>query len=188
MTIGADDPRLVHIISNHLRDAGVVIMPCDTIYGLVGLVPESEERIRAVKGRGEDKPFLQLVADVSWVADLSDSPPPPKLSRHWPGPLTVVVRGRAGGTVAVRVPDSPLLREIIMELGRPLYSTSVNRTGQPSLWRIREIRAEFEDDVDLIVDAGDRECGMASTLVDATVKPARILRQGGLVLPPSELE
>lgn len=163
-------------------------MPCDTIYGLVGVAPDTEERIRAVKGRGEDKPFLQLVAGSAWVGRLSPAEVPLSLARHWPGPLTVILPARAGGTVAVRVPGSEFLRELIDAVGRPLYSTSVNRAGQPALWRVSQILAEFEGEVDLVVDGGDLPGAAPSTIVDASSSPRRIVRRGALEIAQSDLD
>jgi len=188
VTIGADDPRVMEAVSEVLKAEGIVIVPCDTMYGIVGAVPESERRIRLAKGRGEDKPFLQLIADVSWIRSFSDTPISPKLLKYWPGPLTIVIRIRAGDTLAVRVPGSPFLIRLITGLGKAIYSTSVNRAGTPPLSRIEEIRAEFGGDVDLIVDAGDLPQGVASTIVDSTQRPAKILRQGSLIITPADLE
>jgi L-threonylcarbamoyladenylate synthase len=162
-------------------------MPCDTIYGLVGSAPDTEARIRAIKGRGEDKPFLQLVADRSWVARVSPSEVPASLATHWPGPLTVILPALDGGTVAVRVPDSAFLRGILEAVGRPLLSTSVNRAGKPALWKIGEIVKEFESEVDLVIDGGDLPGVRPSTIVDATVVPYRVVRQGALELPGGKL-
>jgi L-threonylcarbamoyladenylate synthase len=186
--IGADNPGVLETVFGVLAARGIAILPCDTMYGIVGAVPESEHRIRVVKGRGEDKPFLQLIADVSWIRSFSDTLISPKLLKYWPGPLTIVIRRRSGDTLAVRVPDSPLLTKLIKSLGKAIYSTSVNRAGEPPLRRIGEIRAEFEDDVDLIVDGGDLPESSASTIVDLSRRPAKILRQGSLIVTPADLE
>jgi L-threonylcarbamoyladenylate synthase len=187
MVVTADNPasfaRLVEVLSR----GGVAIAPGDTMYGLIGVVPGADRRIREIKGRGEDKPFLWLIPDQSWTGRFTDSGVPEGLARHWPGPLTIVLPARAGGTVAVRVPDHPFLRELLIAVGEPLYSTSVNRAGQPPLQSVAAIRAEFEHDVDMVYDGGDFPPGPPSTLVDATVSPARILRQGALALTPADL-
>ena len=183
----ADSPDALSLLSHLLAGGGVAILPCDTIYGIVGIAPDSEQRIRAIKGRGEDKPFLQLLAERSWVSRLSEGDIPEALGRHWPGPLTVILPARGGGTVAVRVPDSPLLRGVLRVIDRPLYSTSVNRAGQPALWRIAEIVDAFEPEVDMVFDGGDLPGAAPSTIVDATVSPARVVRKGALLLPPADL-
>ncbi len=165
----------------------MAIIPCDTIYGIVGVDPEAEHRIRALKGRGEDRPFLRLVADASWVRALTGADAPARLARYWPGPLTLVLPLSAGGTLALRVPAAAWLRELVAGLGRPLLSTSVNRSGHPSLWRVSDIEAEFGRDVDMVLDGGDLPDAQPSTIVDATVRPYRVLRQGALVVAADDL-
>lgn len=186
MVIAAGSPEAFPRLLEALGRGGVAAMPCDTIYGLVGIAPDTETRIRAIKGRGEDKPFLQLVADSDWASRLA-SPVPPRLARYWPGPLTVILPAHGGGTVALRVPDSELLRSLIKSIGKPLFSTSVNKAGQAPLWRISEIIEGFESAVDLVLDAGDLPQASPSTLIDATSRPFRVVRQGSLVLPPEDL-
>ncbi|HVO37892.1 MAG TPA: L-threonylcarbamoyladenylate synthase [Spirochaetia bacterium] len=186
MVLPAADPEAFPLLVRTLSGGGIAIIPCDTIYGIVGIAPSTEQAIRAVKGRGDDKPFLQLIAEASWVGRLSAVEAPLSLSRHWPGPLTIVLPARAGGTVALRVPDSPFLRRLLAELDRPLYSTSVNRSGEAPVNTMDEIRRGFEKDVDLVLDGGPLS-GRPSTLVDASVRPCRVLRQGALVLPGEDL-
>jgi len=187
MVVSAGDPPSFPLLVNVLRSGGVAVVPCDTMYGLVGIVPGSEARIRGIKGREEGKRFLQLLAESSWVGRVADFEVPVRLLRYWPGPLTLVVPARAGGTVAVRVPDSSFLRELLDSIGAPLYSTSVNRAGNPPLRRISDIRREFGDEVDLLFDAGDLPPGRPSTVLDVTVRPFRVLRPGAVVLAPEDL-
>jgi len=165
----------------------VAVIPCDTIYGLVGTGPRAEARIRRLKRRADDKPFLWLVADPSWARRLTGRDAPARLARHWPGPLTLVLPSEGGGTLALRVPASPWLRELIAGLRQPLASTSVNRAGEPALWRVADIVAEFGTDVDLVLDGGDLPDAEPSTIVDAASRPFRILRQGALRVPPADL-
>jgi L-threonylcarbamoyladenylate synthase len=187
MKVAVTDPGLPSRLLEVLAGGGVVIMPCDTIYGIVGVAPASGERIRALKGR-EQKAFLQLIASAEWLNRFSDLRLPPGLSALWPGALTLIVPARdCSETVALRVPDDPLLRELLQELDRPLYSTSVNRSGEPALWRIEEIAAAFESSIELLVDAGDLEGRLPSTILDVTASPFRLLRQGALDIPPELL-
>ncbi len=187
MVVKAASPEAFRSLVRVLASGGVAIAPGDTMYGLVGIAPDSGDRIREIKGRGEDKPFLQLLPDPSWVAKFSPLAAPANLLKHWPGPLTLVFPAREGGTVALRVPDSHFLRELLEAVGRPLYSTSVNRAGAAPLQRVEEMRREFEDVVDLIYDAGDLPPGPPSTLVDVTSRPCRVLRPGALLLSPDDL-
>ncbi|HUX22703.1 MAG TPA: L-threonylcarbamoyladenylate synthase [Spirochaetia bacterium] len=187
MVLKRSDPQLPDRLLPLLSRGGVTILPCDTIYGFVGRVPETEARIRAIKGRGETNPFLVLIGSVVQAEDLAAGPIDKEVTKLWPGPLTVVIRTR-DGTLAVRYPDDPFLTEIIRSLDGPVYSTSVNRTGSAPLWRINEIVAEFESDVDMIVDDGDFPAGLPSTILDITTSPYRILRQGAFQVPRNLLE
>jgi L-threonylcarbamoyladenylate synthase len=185
--VAAGDPELRALVVRTLRASGLVIMPCDTVYGILGVAPETEARIREVKGRHETKPFIRLIADPGWLAGLASAEPPRAVLELWPGPLTLVLPAPGGGTVAVRLPDDELLRSIMREVARPLYSTSVNRAGEESLRTLSDIVAAFGDRVDVIVDGGDRREAMASTILDLTGRPARVLRQGSLRIPEAIL-
>src|SRR6056297_4106903 len=92
--------RVIEIVS----EGGVVIMPCDTIYGFIGRYPDTDLRIRTIKGRGETKPFLVL-SSKAHLKSLTNQKIPEKFSRYWPGPLTLILTAKTGGkTVAVRIP------------------------------------------------------------------------------------
>lgn len=158
-------------------------MMCDTIYGFVGIHPDAHDRIAGLKKREAGKPFLVLIPDVSWLHRFSDRELPEALRAYWPGPLTLIFRSRTGGTIALRVPEDDLLRNLMRLLRKPLISTSVNRSGEPPACRIDEIVRKFEAQVDLVVDSGDQEEGVPSTILDLTATPFRLIRQGRLVIP-----
>src|SRR5208337_2924624 len=86
--VKADSPDAFPALVRVLAGGGVAIAPGDTMYGLVGVAPETGERIREVKGRGAGKPFLRLLPDQSWVRKFSPLAPPARLLKYWPGPLT----------------------------------------------------------------------------------------------------
>ncbi len=168
-----------------MRRGGLAILPGDTIYGIVGAAPAAEARIRRIKSRAEDRPLLVLVPDPGWLWRCGVAGElPERLLRYWPGALTIVLPRAGGGTVGVRVPDDPFLRQLARCVGAPLYSTSVNRSGLPPLSRVRQIVAAFGNAVDLIVDGGELAPPVASTVVDATRRPCRLLRPGAVELPP----
>ncbi len=184
MKLEIDDPKLLETLVDVLDSNGVVVMPCDTIYGLVGVAPGTEDKIRSLKGR-QEKSFLRLIPDLRWLPRFTDSVLPEKLKAYWPGALTVIfpTGQKHAGTVALRIPDDALLLRVMERLGKPLFSTSVNSSGQPALWRIREIMSAFEARVDLIVAAGDRPEGIPSTIIDITGRPYRLLRRGAVEIP-----
>lgn len=153
------------------------IIPCDTIYGFVGRVPESEQIIRQIKGREETKPFLQIILK-EWLPNLTDMRLDDYLLDYWPGPLTMILENLNGATTAYRAPDDPFLSELLLRSGVPLYSTSVNRAGRDPLNSIDQIIDEFGEEVPLIIDGGDLGVPTASTILDVTVDPPKVIRQG----------
>ncbi len=189
MKMGIEGPNVFKTIVTVLGDGGTVIMPCDTIYGIVGIAPETRDKIRNLKGR-EDKSLLQLIPRTDWLPRFTSHGLPYKLAAYWPGALTIIFPAEMGErkSVALRVPNDPLLKRIMEKLSKSLYSTSVNASGKPALWRIEEIQSAFTGHVDLIVDAGDRPNRSPSTILDITVQPFRILRQGAIELPAEALD
>ena len=187
MVVRFGEPEVLERVSRILEAGGVVIMPCDTIYGIVGRAPDSEERIRSLKGRTETAPFIVLVPDAAAAERASSGPIDPRIASLWPAPLTVVVPGKEGKSVGLRVPADPFLLSVLRRVAAGLYSTSVNHSGRPPLERISEILAEFENEVELVVDGGDLPGRRPSTLLDITGRPYRILRQGAFQVPPELL-
>ena len=184
MLIGNNDPGALPILTHVLGLGGIAVAPCDTIYGLLGTAPETEERLKELKGRQESRAFLQLIASPDWLSRFTDMPLPDVLKHYWPGALTLIFPARGGGSVALRVPDDRMLIGVMTRLEKPLYSTSVNVSGERELWQSAEISARFAGKVDLFVDAGDLPGRKPSTILDLTAKPYRLLRQGALDLPP----
>jgi len=177
--ISKDDPNLLDVLTEVLFRGEPVIMPCDTMYGIVGIVPASEKKIRALKDRSETNPFLQLI-NFSLLPRVVRGKVPARLMRYWPGALTLILDAVEGGTVGVRIPDDELLQRCIERVGMPLYSTSVNKSGQPNINAIEEIVALFGSRVELIVDAGIMGQGQASTIINARSEPYVLLRQGAV--------
>ena len=159
-----------------LRSGAVGILPCDTIYGLSAIADrERAERIYEIKRRPLSKSFIVLM-DRQSLADSQLVVPDEILSR-WPAPFTAILKGPDGLTHAVRVPSDPFIQEVISYSG-PIYSTSVNFSGEKSLLTFDDILPVFSDAVDFIVRDPGVHGGAASTLIDATSYPFRVLRQG----------
>ena len=179
-----------------LRRGGIVIMRSDTVYGVHGVAPATGARLTALKGRPDGKPLLVLLADRHGAEAITGSQPPPALAALWPGPLTIVLPvadpaptpvAAGAESLAVRVPADPALRAIVAAVGAPLYSTSANRTGEAPLGDPAALRATFGSSVELIVDDGPVTAAVPSTIVDATVSPARVLRAGAVAVTATQL-
>ena len=165
-----------------LKAGGVVIIPTDTVYGFSGIVPATDDRIRTIKGRSETKPMIQLIATPQDLAKYTSDNVPVSLLQKWPGALTIIVNDNRGGTTAFRCPGDEWLRKVIEDCGCPIYSTSVNRSGQPVLDEQSAIIKEFAGEVDLIVTDGDKKGAKPSTIVSVADGEIKILRQGDIII------
>lgn len=166
---------------------GVAIVPTETVYGVAchPAFPEALERIRAMKHRDRDKPFQLLAADIAtvWADGALHSPEAERAAAHWPGALTLVLPTGKGTTEGYRVPDLPLLRRLIALCGGLLRCTSVNLSGEPPAKDVREAMAALGGAVDLVLDGGPAQLGVASTV--AALSPEgrlTVLRQGSVHL------
>lgn len=187
MIVKKNTANSAQIAADILKNAKVAILPTDTIYGFSGIVPVAAPEIHRIKGRDEGKPFIQLISSPKDLGAYSDARINPGLLSLWPGAVTIIVRNREGGTTAFRCPGDAWLRDVIGKTGAPIYSTSVNKAGEPALKTIARILEVFGQSVDLIVDDGDHEEAAASTLVDATGDTYKIIRQGSVNIPAEYL-
>ena len=184
--VASSDVEAVLRLSSCLKKKGIAIAPCDTIYGILGSAPSTESRIREIKGRGEEKPFIVLHATVESVLAATHTQVSEAVLALWPGPLTLILETGSGKT-GFRVPADDFLTEVLRRTG-PLFSTSVNRAGEPPFWRIADINAVFGKKVDMIVDGGDLRGKRPSTIVDISEKPYKLLRSGAVQLPAEVLK
>ena len=199
MILNKSDSSSIEQTVSILKTGGIVIIPTDTVYGFSGIVDlkaagwhfESDAKIRAIKGRAETKPLIQLIAKPEDIRLYTDDEIPAELLAKWPGALTIIVHIKNDSpladtaipesrTVAFRCPGDEWLRKIIAECGAPIFSTSVNRSGQPVLDTNAAIASEFGSEVDLIIDDGDKKGALPSTLVAIENGQVKVLRQGSI--------
>ena len=174
---------------------GVVIVPTDSVYGLAAACTPGNpghERIFEIKGRDRSQTLPLLVAnddaldvfgrDVRpWAREL--------VRRFWPGALTIVVEASdalppdfvaADGSVALRMPDSSLVRELARRCGGALAVTSANTHGAPSPASFDQLEPSIVAAADLVYDAGAAPVGVASTIIDARGPEPVVLRAGAI--------
>lgn len=189
------DPDLVDALCAALLAGEPVVVPTDTVYGVAALpsVAGATSRLYALKDRRPEVPLAVLVGSEAALDEVAVAVPDairPALAEHWPGALTVVVRRRpelAGwdlggdpGTIGVRCPASSLVRAVASRVG-PIATTSANRSGQPTPTTAAAAAASLTAPVAVVADGGEL-VGEASTVVDLTTTPWRVLRQGSVVL------
>src|SRR4051812_32385032 len=180
--------------SSAIRRGDLVVTPTDTVYGVAAdaFNATAVNLLLAAKGRGRDMPVPVLVASPQMAdAVVSQMPDTGRelADAFWPGALTLVLRhtthlawdlGETRGTVAVRVPDHPIVLSLIEQTG-PLAVSSANRTGNPAPTTAMDARLQLGGAVAVYLDAGPASVGaLPSSIVDVTGDEPRLLRAGAL--------
>jgi len=175
-----------------LNSGGVVAFPTESFYGLAVNImdPAAIQRLFAVKGRSPDQPILLLLASLSDLEHYAAQVPPsarPLIRRFWPGGLTLIFNATrevsplltAGtGKIGLRLSSHPLATGLAQAFGKPITGTSANLSGMPALSSAQAVLDSLGNQVDLVLDGGQTMGGLGSTILDMTVDPPRILREG----------
>ncbi len=165
-----------------LRDGGVVLVPTETV---VGLVAAQAGILNSIKGSDSGKPIALLCASAEEAFSLAvDVPPVARelAETYWPGPLTLVLDLPTGETIGLRVPAGRAVRELLEAHGGPLYATSANLSGEPARAALEEVDPRVLGAVDIVV-AGEEGSGEASAVVDLSGGTVRLLRAGDELTP-----
>ncbi|TMC49025.1 MAG: threonylcarbamoyl-AMP synthase [Chloroflexi bacterium] len=190
MTTSATSDR--GAVAARIAAGGVVAIPTDTVYGLACDPADAAavERVFSIKRRPAGLELVLLAADASALAELAvlDGFTHRLARAFWPGPLTLVVPAReprarlaiprAGTSIGIRVPAHDLCRRLLSDTG-PLATTSANRHGEPECCTASEVLERLGDDLDAVLEGGPC-AGQASTIIDCTSMPPRVLRTGPL--------
>ena len=190
--VGDRSDAAVQLAVDALQGGRVVAYPTDTLYGLA-VDPTNEQAVTnlfALKGRALDKAIPLIAGTVEQVRAWARLTPLGErlAASFWPGPLTLVLAAAQpidarvlgdGGTVAIRVPDQPIARELATAAHCPITSTSANSSGQPPTADPDEV-ARTLPGVDLLLDDGMTRGGAPSTIVDATGSRPVLLRAGAI--------
>ena len=171
---------------------GIVAVPTESFYGLAvdATNERAIERLLEVKQRPPDNPILILISSVTGLEHYVPNIPENArrlMARFWPGGLTMVFKSgvrispllTAGtGKIGVRLSSHPVPPGLARAAGVPITGTSANLSGKPACMSVEAIKAHFGKEVDLILDGGRTAGGRGSTVIDVTVRPPRIIREG----------
>jgi L-threonylcarbamoyladenylate synthase len=197
---GASAPEIAAAVAA-LRAGEVVAFPTETVYGLGADArnPAALAKVYALKGRPADHPLILHLHSPDeldrWVAEV---PPTARrlAAKFWPGPLTLVLKKAAdvstvltGGqdSIAVRVPSHPVAQQLLAAFGSGIAAPSANRYGRISPTRAAHVREEFPQDV-LVLEGGDCEVGLESSIVSLITEPPELLRPGMIARDALEAE
>lgn len=188
------------IVCNLIRNGELVIFPTETVYGIGAnaLDENAVGKIFIAKGRPSDNPLIVHLADRRKIEEIAQDITEVErklIDAFMPGPFTIILKRKpivpdivtAGlDTVAVRIPENVIARGIITFSGVPIAAPSANVSGKPSGTNIKDIRKELEGKVSVIVDGGETQIGLESTVVKVIDEVPVILRPGKVT--PEEIE
>lgn len=178
-----------------IKNGGIVAMPTETVYGLAAnaLDGKAVAKIFKAKGRPMDNPLIVHIADIGQIYELvSEFPEKARrlADKFWPGALTIILpksdiipdEVSAGlSTVAIRFPSNKIAHELIKK-STPLAAPSANLSGSPSPTNAKHVADDMNGRIDAIIDGGECDVGVESTVITLAANPPRLLRPGGITL------
>ncbi len=184
------------IAADILNAGGNVIFPTETVYGLGADAtnPAAVKKIFEAKGRPADNPLIVHISSIDMLNGIAESVPDAAqalMDKFWPGALTIILNKcknvpyeTTGGldTVAVRMPSNEAARRLIEAAKLPIAAPSANLSGKPSPTSFKHCVQDMEGRVDAIIDGGDCEIGVESTVLDMSGEVPLLLRPGGVTL------
>lgn len=181
-----------------LKAGRFLIAPTDTVYGLFcdALNPDAVKAVVAAKGRDVSRAMPVAVAGPQGALAVAAKVPEAArrlIQRFWPGALTLLLPARealpaeivSNGKVGVRAHDHPLVRSLVQAMGGPLVSTSANLSGGPEPTGLDLVDIRLKEQASWVFDQGRLPAGRPSTVVDVTIDPPHIVREG--LIPASDL-
>ncbi|RQD78835.1 MAG: threonylcarbamoyl-AMP synthase [Halanaerobium sp. MSAO_Bac5] len=190
-----NDDQAVEKAAELLKKGELVAIPTETVYGLAAdaLNPEAVQKIFKAKGRPQDNPLIVHIGaqkDLEkLISEIVSKRAQKLIDNYWPGPLTLIFKKSslvpaetsAGlDTVAVRMPSHPLTLALLQKSGLVLAAPSANTSGYPSPTTAEHVYADLKNKIPLILDGGNCEVGVESTVIDLSQKEAVVLRPGGI--------
>jgi L-threonylcarbamoyladenylate synthase len=191
--LNPSDDNIV-VTSQMIKDGGIIVFPTQYLYGLGAdaLNAEAVERVFEIKQRSYHKPLLVLIPhrkDLTRLVQHVSLAAVHIMNCFWPGAVTLIFKANDilpanltadTGKVGIRMPQHPVALALSKAVGGPLTATSANITGSSGCSTISDVDPRISDKVDLILDAGPLKGGIGSTVVDVTVDPPIILREGAI--------
>ena len=186
------EPKIIAEAAETIKGGGVVAFPTRCLYGLGAdaFDPEAVERIFKIKQRPEQNPILVLIDSKQQLDSLVSHIPPAAdalMNAFWPGRVTIVFEAGNSlpdqltartGKIGVRLSGHPAAFSLVKHVQGPITGTSANISGQPGCHRVTDLDPTIHRQLDFILDAGPLIGGIGSTVVDVTMDPPRVLREG----------
>lgn len=191
------DESMIAEAAKIILNGGIIAFPTETVYGLGANAFDKKavQKIFQAKKRPADNPLIVHVSSIDMmnsVVDMNDNNMASRLiERFWPGPLTLILAKKSAvpeevsagfNTVAVRMPDHPVALKLIEKSSVPIAAPSANLSGKPSPTTAQHVLEDLRGSINGVIDAGEVEVGIESTVIDTSVSPPVILRVGAVTV------
>ena len=168
-----------------LIEGGIVAFPTETVYGLGANARNKDAvgRIYEIKKRPQGKPLTIHIAELEKLKEITGEISPlaqQLIKRFWPGPLTLILNSKEGEKVGIRMPKGTIPSLLIKESGVLVVAPSANLSGKEPAGDAARVKESFDGLIELIVDGGKCEMGVASTVVDLTSSLPKVIRGGAI--------
>lgn len=179
------DARVIAYAAAGIRCGRLVAFPTETVYGLAANRADAAaiRSLYKAKNRPAGKPLTVHIADTGFIAKMGCAltKTARALARaYWPGPLTIILRSKSGTKVGFRMPANRIAYELIREAAVPVVAPSANLSGNPAPTDARAVLRDLDGAIDMVIDGGRTKVGVESTVIDLTVTPPKILREGAI--------
>lgn len=182
----------LNVAGEIIKSGGIVLFPTETVYGIGAnaLDNDAVKKIFVAKGRAQDNPLILHISTLDMLDSIAENITEQEyklMEKFWPGPFTIILDKKKnvaneatcnGDTVGVRMPSNRIAYELIKRAGVPIAAPSANISGRPSGTKISDIYDELNDKVDYIIDGGECDIGLESTVVRVIENEVKILRPG----------
>ena len=179
------DKKAIESAAKAVREGKLVAFATETVYGIAAnlLDEKAIENLYRIKKRPKNKPLTIHIADTGMIESLGGVLTKEALcliKKFWPGPLTIIIKSKAGKTFGFRIPANIVALELIRAAHVPVVAPSANLSGNNAPTCAEEVLKDLDGEVDIILDSGSTDIGIESTVVDLTESPTRILREGAI--------
>ena len=179
------DKKIIVKAADIVKGGGLVIFPTETVYGIAASLVDDKAiaRLYEIKNRPLDKPFTVHISDIKMIEKMGckiNEKTKSLIEKFWPGPLTIILKSENGKTIGFRMPADKIAAELIKCAGVPIVAPSANLSGKVAPVSAGEAMKDLEGKVDMVLDGGKTAIGLESTIIDMTIIPPKVLREGAI--------
>ena len=179
------DKKIISECAVVVRLGGIIAFPTETVYGLAANILDKKaiERLYTIKSRPKGKPFTVHIADTEIIGKMGCRLTDKAMAladKFWPGPLTIILKSESGEKIGFRMPANKVALEFISSSKVPLAAPSANISGSEPPKDASGVLKQLDGKIDILIDGGRTDVGIESTVIDMTIDPPNILRQGAI--------